>query len=141
MRSINITFLVAASFGFAFTVQGSDTSLESNIKPRLATDEVENQISMDREANPLYESALLSPIKDWRGGVAEKTGFNWSLDYSALLMGVSDSSGEDNAAGGMARFFGYWDMVNRGGPNKGSLNWKIENRHKYSDIAPSGVRV
>ena len=139
MRSINITFLVAAPFGFAFTVQGSDTSLESNIKPRLATDEVENQISMDREANPLYESALLSPIKDWRGGVAEKTGFNWSLDYSALLMGVSDSSGEDNAAGGMARFFGYWDMVNRGGPNKGSLNWKIENRHKYSDIAPSGL--
>ena len=101
MRSINITFLVAAPFGFAFTVQGSDTSLESNIKPRLATDEVENQISMDREANPLYESALLSPIKDWRGGVAEKTGFNWSLDYSALLMGVSDSSGEDNAADGM----------------------------------------
>ena len=54
-------------------------------------------------------------------------------------MGVNDSLGEDNASGGMVRFFGYWDLVNRGGPNKGSLNWKIENRHKYSDIPPSGL--
>ena len=111
----------------------------NNIRPRLSTDEVENQITLDREANPLYESRLLAPIHEWKNGVAEKTGFNWSLDYTALFMSVSGSPGEDNASGGNVRFFGYWDLVNRGGPNKGSLNWKVENRHRYTDIPPSGL--
>ena len=111
----------------------------SNLRPLLATDEVENQIALDRKVNPLYESKLLKPIQDWKVGVAERTGFNWSLDYSALFMGVSGSPGEDSASGGMVRFFGFWDLVNRGGPNKGSLNWKIENRHRYSDIPPSAL--
>ena len=25
------------------------------------------------------------------------------------------------------------------GPNKGSLNWKLENRHRYSDMPPSAL--
>ena len=54
-------------------------------------------------------------------------------------MAVNDSPGEDNAGSGMVRFYGYWDLVNRGGPNKGSLNWKVENRHKYTDVAPKGL--
>ena len=29
--------------------------------------------------------------------------------------------------------------VGRGGKNKGSLNWKVEHRHKYTDIPPSGL--
>jgi len=109
------------------------------VRPRLSTDEVENQIVLDKKANPLYESNLLAPIREWKNGVAERTGFNWSIDYNALFMGVSDSLGEDNASSGVVRFYGYWDLVNRGGSNKGSLNWKIENRHKYTDIAPSDL--
>lgn len=115
----------------------SENTQGANIQPRLSTDEVENQIILDKKANPLYESKLFAPIQTWKAGVAERTGFNWSLDYSALLMGVSGSPGEDSASSGMVRFFGFWDLVNRGTPNKGSLNWKIENRHKYSDIPPS----
>jgi len=132
-------FLLVVFCAFAFVVQASESASESNIRPRLATDEVENQITMDRKANPLYESKLMAPIHEWKNGVAERTGFNWSLDYSALFMSVNDSPGEDNASGGMARFFGYWDLVNRGGPNKGSLNWKVENRHSYTDVPPSGL--
>ncbi len=100
---------------------------------------MENQIILDREANPLYESKLLAPLRDWRDEVAEKTGFNWSLDYSAVFMGVSDSPGEDIAGSGIVRFFGFWDLVDRGGANKGSLNWKNENRHKYTNIPISGL--
>ena len=131
--------LPIAFCAMALTVLASEDTSENTVSPRLSTDEVENQITLDREVNPLYESKLLAPIHEWKNGVAERTGFNWSLDYSALLMGVSDSLGEDNASGGMARFFGYWDLVNRGGANKGSLNWKVENRHKYSDIPPSAL--
>ncbi len=129
---------------FAFTAtyamaQSEDAGGGQNIQPRLSTDYVENQIILDRNASPLYESKLFAPVHAWKNRVAERTGFNWSLDYSALFMGVSDSLGEDNASGGMVRFFGYWDLVNRGGPNKGSLNWKIENRHRYSGIPPSAL--
>ena len=131
-----LTFLLAA---FATAAQAEEGKSESKISPLLSPDEVENQITLDRETNPLYESKLFGPIKEWRNGVAERTGFNWSLDYSAVFMGVSDSPGEDSAGSGMVRFFGFWDLVNRGGPNKGSLNWKVEHRHKYTDIPVSGL--
>jgi len=64
------------------------------VRPRLSTDEVENQIVLDKKANPLYESNLLAPIREWKNGVAERTGFNWSIDYNALFMGVSDTGME-----------------------------------------------
>jgi porin len=123
----------------ASSLTAVESSAESKINPRLSPDEVENQIALDREANPLYESEFLAPVHEWKDEFAERTGFNWNLDYFALFMGVSDSLGEDKASSGVVRFFGYWDLVNRGAPNKGSLNWKIENRHKYSDIPPSGL--
>lgn len=104
--------------------RGRGPPSKNQVNARLSTDEVENQITLDKKANSLYESRLLDPLRTWRDGVAEKTGFNWSLDYSALFLGVSDSPGEDDASGGMVRFFGFWDLVNRGGPNTGSLKWR-----------------
>jgi porin len=139
MKTKLLTCIVTALVGFALSVHATETTSDKTIRFRLSPDEVENQITMDRETNSLYESRLLAPIHEWKNGVAKKTGFNWSLDYSALFLGVSGSPGEDQASGGMVRFFGYWDLVNRGGPNKGSLIWKVENRHKYSDIPPSAL--
>jgi porin len=139
MKLLSTALLSIAFFAITCATHASTTALKTDISPRLSTDQVENQITIDREANPLYKSKLLAPIHDWKNRVAEETGFNWSLDYSALFLGVSGSPDEDQASGGMVRFFGYWDLVNRGGANKGSLNWKIENRHKYSDIAPSDL--
>lgn len=136
-----ITMFLAKAIAVVFLtvlMPGSAAS-ETEVRPRLSTDDVENQIALDRESNPLYESILLGPISRWRDGVAEKTGFNWSLDYSAFFAGVSDSPGEDSAGSGMVRFFGFWDLVDRGGKNKGSLNWKVEHRHKYTDIPVSGL--
>ena len=134
-----IIFLSLLLLTTAVTVWAEETTSEGDLNARLSTDQVENRIALDKKANPLYESRLLNPLRKWRDGMAEKTGFNWSIDYSALFMGVSDSPSEDNASGGMVRFFGFWDLVNRGGPNKGSLNWKVEHRHKYSDIPPSAL--
>ena len=139
IKLFSIMYLLVGFCAVASVVQASEGASESNIRPLLATDEVENQITLDREANPLYESKLLAPIHDWKNEVAERTGLNWSLDYSTLFMSVNNSPGEDSASGGMVRFFGYWDLLNRGGPNKGSLNWKVENRHSYTDIPPSGL--
>jgi porin len=140
MRSKLFACLLTLFLGLFPTVLMADTiNPENGFRPRFSTNEVENQIKMDRQANPLYESRLLAPIQAWKGKVAKKTGFNWSLDYSALFMGVSSSPGDYNASGGMVRFFGFWDLVNRGRSNKGNLNWKVENRHRYTDIPPSAL--
>ena len=132
-------FFLVVFGALAGSAYASESDSQDTYRSKLSTDEVENQITLDKKANPLYESKLFAPIQTWKAGVAERTGFNWSLDYSALLMGVSGSPGEDSASSGMVRFFGFWDLVNRGTPNKGSLNWKIENRHNYSDIPPSAL--
>jgi porin len=140
MKPKLLACLLTVLLGLISTVLAVDTtSAEDAIQPRLSTDEVENQITLDRKANPLYESKLLTPLRNWRDEVAEKTGLNLSLDYSALFMGVSESPGEDSASSGMVRFFGFWDLLNRGRTNKGSLNWKVENRHRYTDIPPSAL--
>ena len=157
---VSILCVLAALGAFTFTVQASDSNPEasegyseeskgdseasegdsdSKIQPLLSPDEVENQITMDREVNPLHKSIVLAPVKKWKKQVAKETGFNWSLDYTALFMGVNDGPGKDNASGGMVRLYGFWDLVNRGGPNKGSLNFKVENRHGYTDIPPSSL--
>jgi porin len=107
-------------------------------RPRLSTDEVGNQQVLDRKANPLYESKLLAPVVDARDALAEQTGLNMSLDYTAQFMELSEGLGEDSASGGMVRFFGSWLLVDRKGPNQGSLNWKLEHRHKYSSTPVGG---
>jgi porin len=143
MKTKICIYLSIALLGLVSAIHAVETSpvatSDNTIKPRLSTDEVKNQITLDREANPLYESKLLAPLRDWQEGVAKKTGFNWSIDYSALFMEVSESFGEDKASGGMVRFFGFWDLLNRDEKNNGSLNWKVENRHKYSDIPPGSL--
>lgn len=120
-----------------FTLYADDSA--KAINSRLSTGEVENQINLDQKVNPLYEFKLLAPFNEWKADVAKKNDFNFSLDYNSLLLGVSDSPGEESAGSGVVRFYGFWDLLNRGGANKGSLNWKIENRHKYTDIPPSDL--
>jgi porin len=69
----------------------------------------------------------------------EENGLSIGVDYSAVSLSASESLGEDHAAGGMLRFFGTWDLFGRGSDNTGALVWKIENRHAYTDIAPSAL--
>ncbi|MDA9982519.1 carbohydrate porin [Gammaproteobacteria bacterium] len=79
---------------------------------------------------------------DWKKGLLEKHGFDYSVDYSATVMGATNTlNEEDSFAGGVVRFFGQWDLVGRDSGNTGSFVWKVENRHKYTDIPPSGVKT
>ncbi len=53
---------------------------------------------------------------------------------------MSDSPGEDNAAGGIFRFFGNWTVIGRDSGNTGSVVYKIENRHTLGTyIAPQDL--
>ena len=55
-----------------------------------------------------------------------------SLGFAAI-----DSPGKSSAASGVFRVFGSWELYNRGETNNGSIVFKVENRHAYSDVAPS----
>lgn len=84
---------------------------------------------------------LLQPYFDWKKRVQEQTGLSLGLDYN-LLYQTADSSLTDNsdAAGGVFRVFGEWDLVNRDTPNTGSLVFKFEDRHQIGDgVPPSGL--
>ena len=82
----------------------------------------------------------LKPWFDWKGDLNKKYGFSFGLDYSALGQIATASPGEDNAAGGIFRFFGNWTVFGRDSGNTGSIVYKIENRHRLgTDIAPQNL--
>ncbi|MCP4399525.1 MAG: carbohydrate porin, partial [bacterium] len=67
-------------------------------------------------------------------------GFSFGLDYNALYQGVSESLGDDQAAGGIFRVFGSWTLLGRDTGHRGSLTWKVEHRHTLgTDAAPQNL--
>ncbi|MGB5706217.1 MAG: carbohydrate porin [Arenicellales bacterium] len=87
---------------------------------------VGNRIAEDRRDRE-------QPLKERLG----ESGVNLAIDYSAVALGASDVLPEtdDDASGGMVRFYGSWEAVNWGKSNSGSLVWKVEHRHAYTDTA------
>ncbi|MFC1235963.1 carbohydrate porin [Vibrio sp. F74] len=77
---------------------------------------------------------------DWREKLAAD-GFRFGVDYFSL--GITSNNGAKgdsvNAASGVARLYGAWDLFNQGTNNSGSLVWKIEHRHAYGDNSPKNL--
>ena len=96
---------------------------------------VENQLRDDAEID---RPTLFERWFDWKAELVEKHGLSLSVDYSAVYLGASESPGDDRASSGMVRFYGAWDLVGRGTKNTGAFIWKVEHRHTYTDVAPSG---
>lgn len=115
---------------------GAQESGESQDYPNFGSPEaVENRLRSDAEVD---RPTLFERWFDWKAGLVEDHGFSFSVDYSAVYLGADESPGEDESAGGMVRFFGSWDLVGRGTKNTGAVIWKVEHRHAYTDVAPSG---
>ena len=82
----------------------------------------------------------LEPWFDWKGRLNKDYGLQFGLDYTALYQGVTESPGEDSAAGGIFRFFGNWTLLGRDSGNTGSIVYKVENRHTLgTDIPPQDL--
>lgn len=103
---------------------------------------VGTQVKSDAEAkhSPFRFEGLsrnLQPYFDFKTRVNEQHGFSFGGDYNLLYQNASKSSGEDNAAGGVLRFYGTWKLTGHDSLDSGSLVFKVENRHKLvTDIAP-----
>jgi len=76
----------------------------------------------------------------WKERLTEEHGLSFSVDYSSVLL-TGDGVTTDNASSGMVRFYGAWDLVNPGTPDTGAFIWKIEHRHGYTDLPPSGFAL
>lgn len=103
-------------------------------------DQIEKQMEKDNEPKAsFFELGFIQPYFDFKARLKENTGFGYGLDYSAAYFGASQSLGEKHAASGMVRLYGSWELVGRGSENTGALNFKVEHRHKYSQIPLSDL--
>jgi porin len=101
--------------------------------------EEDNAVAVSLLRFPAIDKAL-KPWYDWKGRLNKNYGFSFGLDYTALGQAVSDSLGEDSAAGGIFRFFGNWTVLGRESGNTGSIVYKVENRHTLgTDIPPQDL--
>lgn len=100
-------------------------------------DQVDRQLEKDKELKKsFFDFTFLDPYFDFKSELKKNTGFDFGIDYSAAYFGASESLGDNRASSGMVRFYGSWELVNRGKSNNGAFIYKIEHRHKYSDIVP-----
>ncbi len=94
----------------------------------------------ERLKESLTDRTMFQAYLDWKDRLREKHGLSFSLDYTAGILDASDTLREDDTfAGGAVRFFGTWTPVGRDSGNTGTFVWKIEHRHGYTDIPPSGT--
>jgi len=115
-----LAFVILASYA---TAQEGSGSAQSGATPRFGgPDAVENQLEDDSES-----------WNDWKKSLKDDHGFGFSIDYTSVLLTATETSSDDTAAGGIARIYGAWDLVNEGA---GALVWKFEHRHAYGDTSP-----
>jgi porin len=110
---------------------------------------VPGQLEQDRRlTDALTDVTLPQSYTGWKKGLRENNGLDFTVDYSATTLWATNTSkntftpnNEDFFAGGVIRFFGQWDLTGGESGNTGSLIWKIENRHGYTDTAPNGAKT
>lgn len=93
------------------------------------------------------ESSQFSGFKDalqsydaFKERVNKEHGFAFSFDYTAMYLHANKSLAEEDAAGGIFRFYGSWTLLGRDTGNTGSIIYKIENRHRLgTNIPPKGL--
>lgn len=70
---------------------------------------------------------------DWKKDLKEDHGFAFSVDYTGVLLSSNETFSDATGAGGIARIYGAWDLVDEGA---GALVWKFEHRHAYGNTSP-----
>ena len=137
-----VLLLISASqAGILNTAQGSKNEESPTVQQFGGPNSVPGQLADDaRLTESLTGRTMLENYFDWKDELREKSGFNYSLDYTAAITNATNTIGtEDTFSGGAVRFYGTWDLVGRDTGNTGSFVFKIEHRHKYSDIPPNGT--
>ena len=122
--------------------KSAENSEPSTVQQFGGAGSVPGQLEEDRRLiNSLTGVKVPQSYTEWKKSLREKKGLDFTVDYNATAIKATNTlNEEDTFSGGVIRFFGQWDLVGRESGNTGSLIWKIENRHGYSDIPPSGTK-
>ena len=103
---------------------------------------VSAQINEDRSAKGMF-SLLPMVTKRYFGlkqSLQDAYGFGFGFDYNALYQTATNSPGEDEAAGGVFRAYGEWQLVGNDTKDSGKLVYKVENRRSLgTDIPPTAL--
>lgn len=101
-------------------------------------DAVDNRLAADNtEKADVLDVDLQQGMREWKANLKERTGLDFSIDYNVLGFAATNAPNEDSSASGALRFYGTWDVLNRDAPNTGSIVFKFENRHGFTDVAPT----
>ncbi len=81
------------------------------------------QLQRDREEREAVGETIaeLQPYWDIKASIKKDHGFDFGMDYNAMIQAASQSPGQDTAASGSVRFFGRWTLLGRDSGNGGTL--------------------
>ena len=122
---MSMSFARIAAFGILCVCSPVAVAQDAEVTgtPRFGgPDAVENQMEKDSES-----------WDEWKKNLKDDHGFAFSVDYTSVLLTASETFSDDTGAGGIARIYGAWDLVDEGA---GALVWKFEHRHRYGDTSP-----
>jgi porin len=93
--------------------------------------------SVAEELREEGRSSGLARWNGWKDALKDRTGFDFDIEYSTSVQAYNESAAdEDFSAGGIFRVFGAWELVGRGTENPGRLVFRIDHRHRYTELAP-----
>lgn len=116
-------------------VKQSDQSSEK-IYSLSGPNSVEHQLKEDSKSHSQATDIwyALDSLDQRKKRFTDKTGFSIGVDYNSQIMGATETMGDDYAASGVFRVYGKWNLAGRGTAHEGGLVYKIEHRHKYTDL-------
>lgn len=133
---------------FSFTSASEPTVLSSNDTdiPSATYDSIPefggpSSVGVQIKSKPKDDSTqTIQSYYQFKDKIKEEYGLAFGVDYHMLYQAASKSLGEDQAAGGIIRFYGTWELVGRDSEDKGALVFKVESRHDLgTKIVPQSL--
>lgn len=128
-----ILIFTTNSFGQSKVSQSDQDSIkvQSIAGPTSVEYQLENDARSNSKSSFWY---ALDSLDQKKKRFTDKTGFSIGVDYNSQIMGATETIGDDVGASGVFRVFGKWNLAGRNTPHEGGLIYKIEHRHKYTDL-------
>ena len=121
-----------------FDSGGDARSIYQNIPQFGGPSSVGGQLAEDAVVAAQYRFQALQDYFDpwyrFKERVNDDIGLQFDIDESMFYQVATASNGESDAASGLVRFYGQWELLNRGSENPGMLVFKAENRHKMGSF-------
>ncbi|MFC3878728.1 carbohydrate porin [Algoriphagus namhaensis] len=119
-----------------YSVYGQDIKKDTILVRDLSgPNSVSQQMNQDNTSNGLfYIGSALDSLDQLKKRFYKKTGFIINADYNSQIMGATEAIGDNVSASGVFRIYGKYNLVGRGTSNEGGLVFKVENRHKYTNL-------